>query len=695
MAPPFFNETVPDPNGGTFKPGDEVIFVPEENLAPDVLKLYISRRISHLLTIWELPVTTIRQMSHRFPPRRPDEPPPIPEIEPREYPGFVVPQLGAGQYHVYYQSGSEQGQTSTITIVPRIGVRGPDRVEVNRQVTLTAEIVGPLDRPKLIFPASHSNPTNLYLDELWRREQNLDHTVRTEVWVESISDTRVITLQTGDTALRTTDQDGKAAFAFKANVVGTARIRFGCRDFPSVEEEIQVIPHPVRPIFEDSRRPFTILIAGTSLTWGQGLREQNKFTTRVVNWIRQQNNGRQVQRFTYAHSGAKTIPELAMGARDANTASIYHGEVPTAFPSVEMQLRRANEEHHTAPVDLVLLDAGINDITLPYILFPDPLTLFPGWDEMRRKCQALQPVFRRILREAATYYPFRKAGVVVSGYYPIVTDDTPSQYLALLLSAFNLPLGLGTAMAKPILIERCAQFTSATNLALARAAREVNEQFGYERIIFVNPAFRLDNAFWADNTFLWHNGRDDEVVDERTNAGNELIAQRGVDSLDIFAYLVASIGHPNRAGAARYADQIIDALASRTAWWNLRLPRQPLTISVNPVTITIIVQAREVVDAREIRYTVTEGERTVSLSMEVLDAATDSPVEGILVYISDGAEPERYHFLGFIGQELQAHFRYYKDSRTDQVRPPPHLLVSRPMYQDQTVAFRWDPQPNY
>ena len=117
-------------------------------------------------------------------------------------------------------------------------------------------------------------------------------------------------------------------------------------------------------------RPYHLVVLGDSIPWGQGLRDADKFSTLVQQWLAQRLNGRHVVKWTFAHSGAVIGPD----SHDASPA--LPGEVPIRYPSVIAQLPIAThylanhpltDADHAAPVDpasvaLVLVDGGINDV---------------------------------------------------------------------------------------------------------------------------------------------------------------------------------------------------------------------------------------------------------------------------------------------------------------------------------------------
>lgn len=682
MPWPLFDDL--DPDGMIATPGDEVIFKPDPQLADQSLKLSISQRLglTGMFLSWELPIHRIR----RVVPPRPGTGPRVPDIEILEYPGFVVPQLRHGEYDLQYRSGSESGRTVRITIVPRLVVTGPENVEINRSFVLSVKIVGPLEAPALITP--FARPPAVVIDPFVDGTDTpaSDSGIKAVVWLDSISDEQCLTLTAGETSRKTTDSNGIAAFEFQARALGRATVRFASQRFEGATTHVNIVPHPIAPVYEDPARPYSILVAGDSNAWGQGLVDEHKISFRLARWIEGRNAGREVERLVYGHSGAVITPKADQLAADADPGNRFPGEIPFALPSINVQVERAAEDHHAQPIDLVLLDGGINDLTLPRVLFPNPL------DDIGAASDALRPALYDLLFKVSTLYPFRHAGIVVHGYYPIVTDGTPFSALEALFPRFGLEhVNLTLGVTKALMVARSRDFEAHIHGAMRAAAAQVNEELGDERIVFVSPRFSPNNGLGAPNTLLWRTGRDDEMVGERDAAAQQLIAGGRVTVLDIPFYPVASIGHPNVQGAQRYADMIRNAIEDRTDLWDLTQPRGRLSVSARPRAIPIRTTTREKLDQLHRRYTLTYGETDLSFSVEACDAATDEPVEA-LVYISSSADPSRFEFLGKAGQVLTHHFEY-NHSSLGSPTPAPKLVICRRLYQDETVQLNWDLQP--
>lgn len=189
------------------------------------------------------------------------------------------------------------------------------------------------------------------------------------------------------------------------------------------------------------RRPLRILALGDSVMWGQGLLDEDKFSHRVSKWLCEQRGGgtcrnkEDVQLHVEAHSGA-VIAEPKKGSRDEKTEERftrevapvrYYGEVNNAYPTVggQIKLARRHYEKNSIPpseVDLVILNGGINDLNAATLLVHK---LFGG-NVTERVNRYFAPM-PGILEQVAETFP--NARIVVTGYFPLVSEATPENVL--------------------------------------------------------------------------------------------------------------------------------------------------------------------------------------------------------------------------------------------------------------------------
>src|SRR5215218_1679239 len=137
-------------------------------------------------------------------------------------------------------------------------------------------------------------------------------------------------------------------------------------------------PRSLREKLEDIvYGPFNIVVLGDSVGWGQGLKTEDKYASQIQRSLVGELQPQQVNvSHIFAHSGARIQP--------GDDRTQYPGEVPVGEPTVETQvtiaaegLQRASVDPRYA-VDLVLVAAGINNVSIFNILSSDP-TVGPEW----------------------------------------------------------------------------------------------------------------------------------------------------------------------------------------------------------------------------------------------------------------------------------------------------------------------------
>jgi hypothetical protein len=304
-----------------------------------------------------------------------------------------------------------------------------------------------------------------------------------------------------------------------------------------------------------------IVAFGDSIVWGQGLKEEDKFTSLVKS--RLEARGFASTLVSYAHSGAI----LAPAGRDGD--SPYWGEVPESAPSVAAQVEAAAKELTAANVGLVFLNGGINDVSPVHIVVGDP---FDPLHLERLRSQTIEvytKYFGPLLEQVTD--TFSNAVVVVTSYYPMVSDHTDASDLASLMKHLPRPNGLRNFIDETVehladdlievairaerdrMVEQCSLFDSLSKELIETSIRAG----GVDRVVHAPVQFAPENAFAAGSTWLWC-GSDDPLHPERLNRYAEQL------KTDPFAWPfvtpIASICHPNQAGALAYADAIMSAL---------------------------------------------------------------------------------------------------------------------------------------
>jgi hypothetical protein len=185
----------------------------------------------------------------------------------------------------------------------------------------------------------------------------------------------------------------------------------------------------------------------------------------------------------------------------------------------------------------------------------------------------LGPVQRLIVQ---TLDRFPKAKVIVLGYYPIVSDASSARELVCLMKHLPRPPGVSNTLdwivehvadevieaaivvEKRRMVEQCTVFHDVSSALLRAMVASLGPKFD-NRLNYAAPAFDPENAFAAPATWLWR-GSDDPLHDERVAEYTKHLEE---DPFDWPFYTpLASMCHPNVAGAKAYADAIVGALSA-------------------------------------------------------------------------------------------------------------------------------------
>jgi len=271
------------------------------------------------------------------------------------------------------------------------------------------------------------------------------------------------------------------------------------------------------------------------------------------------------------------------------------GEIPDEEPYSLRQILDAGQAIGVE-ADLVLFDAGIND-TEVYNL------VLPGKDSSAvvKRGRSIEPRVEFCLRKIGELFP--KAAVLVTGYYPVVTlqtdlfellqftarvvgaaaeegiqlagrlaelRDLPALDLSVLsggmflgsipaadsVAGRLLPAGLNPL--RPLLRSlagRSAEWTANVHVALQNATTTYAKDTG--RVAgFVDPRFGSEHGLFAPHSMLWAFKRG-QPTDPLAQARRDFCKKNGIVGFDRLLKESASLGHPNPAGAKRYADALI------------------------------------------------------------------------------------------------------------------------------------------
>jgi lysophospholipase L1-like esterase len=343
---------------------------------------------------------------------------------------------------------------------------------------------------------------------------------------------------------------------------------------------------PVQPSGGD---PFQMLVIGDSIMWGQGLKDDEKFSSRVKCWL-QEKTGREVKLHVEAHSGA--VISGSPAERAAFTTS--NGEVNMTSPTINEQLDHAIDyyaQNQTSPA-LILMNGCINDVGVKNLLAAStPLEDLRA--QARQNCSEKMQLLLGRVRSS-----FPQAQVVVTGYYPIVSLQTADNaFLRLLVKKLNNQRPEARKMTDKEMRERLIaisdEWYKTSTASLVEAVMKTNGAADWAlspKVRFVEIQFGPEHVFAAPETLLWTflfastnvSGfakvvvllsfgtaaykANDHVRESRIKSCEETYKKpEGIKEdkkqkearQDLFLICrYASLGHPNHMGALIYAEAI-------------------------------------------------------------------------------------------------------------------------------------------
>jgi lysophospholipase L1-like esterase len=349
--------------------------------------------------------------------------------------------------------------------------------------------------------------------------------------------------------------------------------------------------------------PFQMLVLGDSVMWGQGLREGEKFSTRVKCWLEEKIN-REVKVHVEAHSGA-----IISGTSPAQpTFTSTSGEVNLVSPTINQQLDHAVQvykESGTAP-SLILLNGCINDVGVKNLLAAST-SLEVLRAQASKSCgEEMHGLLRRVR------HGFPRAQVLVTGYYPIVSLQTADNaFLRLLVKQLNNQRPEARRMTDKEMRERLIaisdEWYKTSTASLIDAVEKTNAEFVTDsaspKVRFVEIQFGPEHVFAAPDSLLWNfmfastnvSGfakvivllsfgtaaykANDHVRESRIKSCEQAFQKpkgikedkdRKAARKDLFLICrYASLGHPNQMGALIYAEAIkgqLEQLIDKAGW---------------------------------------------------------------------------------------------------------------------------------
>lgn len=342
------------------------------------------------------------------------------------------------------------------------------------------------------------------------------------------------------------------------------------------------------PVNPSGGEPLRMLVMGDSIMWGQGLKEDEKFSSRVKCWL-QQKTEREVKVHMEAHSGA-----VISGAASAQPLfSSINGEVNMTSPTINDQLDHAVQfynQNQTSPA-LILMNGCINDVGVKNLLAAST-PLEDLREQARLNCgEKMQRLLGRV-REA-----FPNAHVIVTGYYPIVSLQTADNaFLRLLVKKLNNQRPEARKMSdkemRARLVAISDEWYKASTANLLDAVRKTNNVADSDsaKVLFAEIQFGPEHVFAAPETLLWTflfastkaSGfakvivllsfgtaaykANDHVRESRIKSCEQTFKKpkdiketkkEKADREDLFLICrYASLGHPNNVGALIYTEAI-------------------------------------------------------------------------------------------------------------------------------------------
>lgn len=349
-----------------------------------------------------------------------------------------------------------------------------------------------------------------------------------------------------------------------------------------------------------SPREINMLVLGDSILWGQGLNERNKSWYLVKTWL-ETTTGLTLREKVEAHAGAM----IGSAGAEVPKSLTIHGEINSAYPTLHDQIDDAIRSYvDPSRVDLVLVDGCINDVNARRFLnaanSPEDIQILA-----REKCG--EPV-EQLLSRIASLFP--NAHIVVSGYYPVMSERTPRDFfMRALAKRFyattdqNAPKLSSKEMLTRLAVISAAWY-EASNRSLSEAVARTSAQLAAtgsrQRVLFAMVRFEPDHAFAARDSRLWgfdasflrkllvifslghvNLTTNDEVSSQRSSVCRDFFRARPGETEDqkrqrkqsLMVCRLAAIAHPNRKGAVMYAEAIkqqIEAFLRSPGW--LRTP---------------------------------------------------------------------------------------------------------------------------
>ncbi|MFB3763763.1 MAG: SGNH/GDSL hydrolase family protein [Methanotrichaceae archaeon] len=317
---------------------------------------------------------------------------------------------------------------------------------------------------------------------------------------------------------------------------------------------------------------FHMVIIGDSIAWGEGLNQDEKYYYLVAKWLQKELN-RPIEVTVLAHDGAT----LAAPAKiDICKHNFLDAELGSWDPTL---LEQADHIPNPGDIDLILVSGGINDVEVKTILNPFS---YPINKDLNAACAGIQDPMLKVLKELLNNC--RNSRIVVTSYYPILSEDTPESALKdvvkkMSLDDPNIIEQFGTDRAVTLdanhivsMRDNSKKFDDKSRISLSGAVDSANEDsksiFHEERVIFAPVDFPSCRSYGTGGSWLWkltdiENGgkTDDHRYIDRTELCD--ITYRSTCTLED---KIEAINHPDVASPCDMASQCTEQ--SRTCNWD-------------------------------------------------------------------------------------------------------------------------------
>jgi lysophospholipase L1-like esterase len=303
-----------------------------------------------------------------------------------------------------------------------------------------------------------------------------------------------------------------------------------------------------------------IVVFGTSLLWGQGLPDEDKIHSVLARMLQHRHPDREVNMTFLAHSGASTgyNPD---GSVDTRRKPRIHGEIPTEYPTILQEMEEFDALNITPEsIDVVLLDAGINDVHVTNILDPFITPNHIAKDVEIYCDQHMRMLVDTLLKK------FPNAKIVLAAYYEFITEESEKAYVRTMVKALGkFPVGFianfflkrVSGLIKRRLLTNCDTFSDQSYAAFKQVAQDMNKSLPAPRVFVARPDIKTENAAFASQPWLWGIKADLSPQDPVAPIRAAACQTEGKGRMMPVFCEIASVGHPNLKGAKAYAEAII------------------------------------------------------------------------------------------------------------------------------------------